>query len=64
MRLANHPVCAKAVAVGRRIKSRGVKRRSKVDEFGTGFIKNVMISFFLALFVSFLFVWFPDMFRP
>lgn len=39
-------------------------RRRKMDEFGTGFIKNVMISFFLALFVSFLFVWFPDMFRP
>jgi|688.fasta_scaffold449011_2 hypothetical protein len=35
-----------------------------MDEFGPSFIRNAMISFFLALFVSFLFVWFPDMFRP
>ncbi len=42
----------------------GEDQEKKMDEFGTGFIKNVMISFFLALFVSFLFVWFPDMFRP
>lgn len=28
-----------------------------MDEFGGGFIKNVMIGFLLALLVSFYFVW-------
>jgi len=42
----------------------GFPVRKVLATIGTGFIKNVMISFFLALFVSFLFVWFPDMFRP
>jgi hypothetical protein len=28
-----------------------------MDEFGGGFLRNVIISFLLALAVSFLFVW-------
>ncbi len=35
-----------------------------MDEFGGGFLRSVMIGFFLALAVSFAFVWFPDLFRP
>jgi hypothetical protein len=29
-----------------------------MDEFGGGFLKNVLIGFVLALLVSFLFVWY------
>jgi hypothetical protein len=35
-----------------------------MDEFGGGFLRSVMICFFLALAVSFFFVWFPDLLRP
>jgi hypothetical protein len=38
--------------------------RYGMDEFGGGFLRSVMICFFLALAVSFVFVWFPDLFRP
>jgi hypothetical protein len=56
--------CATAARILDERQGLGSRQEQKMDEFGTGFIKNVMISFFLALFVSFLFVWFPDMFRP
>jgi hypothetical protein len=40
------------------------KGSSVMDEFGGGFLRSVMICFFLALAVSFVFVWFPDLLRP
>ena len=37
----------------------GNKQRSEnMDEFGGGFLKNVIIGLVMALAVSFLFVWF------
>jgi len=35
-----------------------------MDEFGGGFLRSLMMGFFLALLLSFVFVWFPDLFRP
>ncbi len=33
-------------------------RGVEMDEFGGGFLRNLMIGFIMALAVSFLFVWF------
>jgi hypothetical protein len=35
-----------------------------MDEFGGGFLKNLMMGFFLALLLGFIFVWYPDLLRP
>ena len=35
-----------------------------MDEFGGGFLRSLMMGFFLALLLSFVFVWVPDLFRP
>ena len=35
-----------------------------MDEFGGSFLRSLMMGFFLALLLSFVFVWFPDLFRP
>lgn len=39
-------------------------RSGSMDEFGGGFLRSLMMGFFLALLLSFVFVWFPDLFRP